>query len=170
MDLLTRTREYAIHCHESTNHHYDGDKPYAVHLQMVVDAATQFLHLIPEADRDEVIGGCWVHDCIEDCRQTYNDVKKATSEPIAELAYALTNEKGRNRKERASDQYYEGIRNTKHAAFIKACDRVANVTYSKQSGSRMFELYKQENDNFVAKIHHSDYQPLFDHLSSLFDQ
>jgi hypothetical protein len=34
-----------------------------------------------------------VHDVIEDCRETCNDVKKATNEEIAELAYALTNKK-----------------------------------------------------------------------------
>ena len=34
-----------------------------------------------------------MHDVIEDCRETYNDVNKATNEEIPELAYALTNEK-----------------------------------------------------------------------------
>ena len=39
-----------------------------------------------------------MHDVIEDARQIYNDVRQQLGETVAELAYSLTNEKGRNRK------------------------------------------------------------------------
>jgi len=55
---------------------------------------------------------CWGHDLIEDCRVSYNDVKDALGQEAADIIYAVTNEKGKNRKERANDKYYEGIRNT----------------------------------------------------------
>jgi hypothetical protein len=32
------------------------------------------------------------------------------------------------------------------------CDRIANVEYSKISGSRMFDVYKKENENFINKL------------------
>ena len=38
--------------------------------------------------------------------------------------------KGRNRGERANDLYYQGIRQTKFASFIKMCDRLANIQYT----------------------------------------
>jgi (p)ppGpp synthase/HD superfamily hydrolase len=119
---------------------------------MVVNTARKFLHLIPEEEQGNILAGCWLHDVIEDCRETYNDVKKETNETVAELVYALTNEKGKNRKERANDKYYEGIRNTPYATFIKLCDRIANVEYSYATESRMFEMYCKENENFLARV------------------
>lgn len=150
--LAEKSMMYALRSHMITNHKYDGDKPYEVHLIMVVDIAKRWIHLIPEEYRDEVISACWTHDVIEDCRQTYNDVRQETNGYVAELVYACTNEKGRNRKERSNDKYYEGIRNTEYASFVKVCDRAANYQYSKQTGSRMADLYEKEMDDFIQKV------------------
>lgn len=169
MNILEITKAYAIKCHTETNHLYD-DKPYEVHLQMVINAAEQFIHLIPEEARLEVLSGCWVHDCIEDCRQTYNDVKKATSVAVAELAYALTNEKGKNRDERANDKYYNDMKATPYAVFIKYCDRIANATYAQQQQSRMFGVYQRENDAFINKIHQPAYDEMATYLKGLFTE
>lgn len=168
MNIAEQSKQYAIRCHRETNHLYD-EHPYEVHLQMVADTAARFIHLIPEAARHEVIAGCWVHDCIEDCRQTYNDVKKATNEAVAELAYALTNEKGRNRQQRANDKYYTDMKATPYAVFIKYCDRIANVTYAKQRGSRMLGVYQKEVDAFIDKIHQAPYDEMAKHLRNLFE-
>lgn len=152
VSIVQKAKQYAIECHTGTNHKYGKDMPYSFHLTMVVNAAMNFIHLIPESEQENVLAGCWLHDTIEDCRITYNDVKKETNESVAELVYALTNEKGKNRKERANDKYYEGIRSTPYATFIKLCDRIANVEYSYATESRMFELYCKENDEFVSKV------------------
>lgn len=167
MTLLEKAKLYAQKCHAETNHLYGGTNPYSVHLEMVVEVAYQFLHLIPEIDHENVLAGCWVHDCIEDCRQTYNDVKSATNTDVAELAYALTNEKGKSRKERANDKYYEGIQNTPHATFIKLCDRIANIQYSKQEGSSMMNVYKSEYEEFSDKLYDTKYSEMFVYLKSL---
>ena len=95
---------------------------------------------------------CWGHDLIEDTRVSYNDVKEQLGESAADIIYSLTNEKGKNRKERANDKYYEGIRNTPGGVFVKLCDRIANVQYSKMTGSRMFEMYKKENLEFTKAL------------------
>ena len=166
MSIAKKAELYANSCHTETNHKYD-DQPYSVHLKMVVATAKDYIHLIPEDERESILAGCWVHDVIEDCRQTYNDVKVATNETVAELAYALTNEKGKVRKERANDKYYEGIRNTPYATFIKLCDRIANVTYSINCGSNMSGVYAKENQEFVNRLFDKKYQELFDHLEKL---
>ncbi|MCU0444888.1 MAG: phosphohydrolase [Microscillaceae bacterium] len=163
INLLETSKSYALACHQDTHHLYDN-QPYQVHLEMVEAVALNFIHLIPEADREVVLAGCWVHDVIEDCRQTYNDVKTATSEAIAELAYALTNEKGKNRAERANDKYYQGIRETPYAIFVKLCDRIANVQYSQQKNSRMVAVYQQENANFCQKMYAAQYLEMFIYL------
>ena len=168
MKLSEKAKSYALQCHEETNHTYDG-KPYAFHLQMVVNAAEEFLQdQYTEAQKELIRAGCWLHDVIEDCRQTYNDVKKVVGVEAAEIAYALTNEKGRNRQERANDKYYQGIRETPLAAYIKLCDRIANVRHSQSTGSRMFEAYRRENPEFIAKVHiGEETEPLVRYLQSI---
>jgi hypothetical protein len=56
-------------------------------------------------------------------------VKNHLDEGAADIIYAVTNDKGKNRKERAGVKYYEGIRKTPGAVFVKLCDRIANVQY-----------------------------------------
>lgn len=144
-------KNYACKAHSDTNHTYDG-LPYHIHLQMVFDYGVKYIDLISENDREDVMCSLWLHDTIEDCRITFNDLKKQFDELVAEIVYAVTNEKGKTREERANDKYYEGIRSTPYAVFIKLCDRLANVKYSKDTGSRMFEVYKTENEQFLQKL------------------
>ena len=74
-----------------------------------------------------------------------------------EIVYALTNDKGRTRAERAGENYYKGIRETPYAPFVKLCDRLANVTYtcsidSGKDGNKMREIYKSEMAHFLPSI------------------
>lgn len=167
-NMIDIAKQYAIGCHSRTNHLYDS-KPYETHLHMVHDTAVKFIHLVPDNEQESVLAGCWVHDVIEDCRQTYNDVKEATNIRIAELAYALTNENGRNRKERANDKYYAGIVHIPYATFIKICDRISNYKYSKDNGSNMAKKYEKENSEFIAALNDAKYQAMFDYLQYLMD-
>ena len=169
MTISEKARNYAVEKHREANHNYD-QYPYEFHLQMVVNAAEKFLYLIPEEAQQNVLAGCWTHDVIEDARETYNDVKKALNKDVAELAYALTNNKGKTRSERAGNAYYEGIKNTPYATFIKLCDRIANATHSKNTGSRMFDVYKAENSNFIAKLHDEKYADVIQYLKDLLNE
>jgi (p)ppGpp synthase/HD superfamily hydrolase len=155
--------------HADTNHTYD-DMPYIYHLDMVVSMGEKFIHLIPEQDREIVLTACAGHDLIEDARLTYNDVNKLFGERVAVIVYALTNEKGKNRAERANDKYYEGIRTTEYAPFVKLCDRLANASHSKMKKSRMVDMYRKENDGFIGKVLPKDHNlsEMVDELVKLF--
>jgi len=149
--MINLIKTFAIQAHEFVNHKY-AEQPYSYHLTMVVFAANEFLEYIHEDDREDVLAGCWLHDTIEDCRLSYNDIKEISNQKVADMVYALSNEKGRTRAERANKKYYEGIRSVKYATFIKLCDRIANVRHSKKQHSRMFEIYKKEHSNFTAML------------------
>jgi len=110
------------------------------------------------------LSACWCHDVIEDCRQTYPDVKENTNENVANIVYALTNEKGKTREERANDKYYEGIRETPYATFVKLCDRMANLDYSKRKSPKMTKVYLKDMSNFIKKIYDPKYDEMFDYL------
>ena len=152
MNLLRRARTLANKYHSETNHLYD-DMPYTFHLNMAEGFGYEFSELIPLEKREIVLSACQLHDTIEDCRVTLNDLKKEVGSEVAEIVYAVTNEKGRNRAERANSKYYKGIRKTEFATFVKLADRLANVQYSRTQGKEgMFEKYKKENDKFVYQL------------------
>lgn len=146
---------------EEVNQKYD-DHPYSYHLDMVIGFAAKFFDYVKQNDNDivPVLFAAAFHDSIEDARLTYNDVLKIAKKYMkdedalmaTEIVYALTNEKGRTRAERANDKYYEGIRNTKYAPFVKMCDRIANMSYSSMTKSSMFNKYHQELPHFVESI------------------
>ena len=168
MELNTyqKAKEFALKAHEDCNQKYH-DQPYSKHLYDVNKIFVKYIKLLPAEDVDDVAGGCWCHDVIEDTGKTYNDVKKATNETIAEYAFALTNEKGRTRKDRANEKYYGGIRQYKHAAFIKLCDRIANITFSKENGSTMFEQYQKEHLFMIQHMYDGRFEEMWQELSSL---
>jgi (p)ppGpp synthase/HD superfamily hydrolase len=169
---IDKIRQAAHDLHQSVNQTYGDDLPYGFHLDMVVEAVDSFGYLVCEREEDVVplFFGAYYHDSIEDARLTYNDVMRAarrwmTEEQAlmaTEIVYALTNDKGRTRAERAGDKYYSGIRTTPYAPFVKLCDRLANVTYtcsvdSGREGGRMREVYKGEMPHFLTAINpHSD--------------
>lgn len=186
---LFETQKWCIEHHENTNHFYDKYLPYSFHLRMVVQAYHDFKHLLPEnmltferscyhnsfEEVDEtqsaIEAACWGHDLIEDCRVSYNDAKRKLGLNAAEIIFAVSNEKGKNREERANWKYYEGIRNTPGAVFVKLCDRIANVQYGKMTKSSMFEKYGKENQHFIEGLGYTENHPLkemFEYLNNLF--
>lgn len=161
--------KWCVQQHEETNHFYDTYLPYEFHLRMVHQVSVKFRNYIPH---QSVVGwtlGLWGHDLIEDTRCSYNDVQDKLGVIAADIIYACTNEKGKNRKERANEKYYDGIKNTYGATFVKICDRIANVQYSKMTNNKMFEMYKKENQQFVQYLYTDEYILMFDYLDSLFN-
>jgi hypothetical protein len=87
---------------------------------MVDRAAQQFEHLLDDTKdmqtgkSREILEGsrigfvslrmacrkaCWGHDTIEDTRTSYNDAANHLGKDAADIVYAVTNEKGKNRAE-----------------------------------------------------------------------
>jgi len=163
--------EWVIEQHRKTNHFYDLYLPYEFHLRMVVQVANDFMSVLTLNDEsgEGLILAAWGHDLIEDTRTSYNDVRNVLGEKAADIIYALTNEKGKTRGERANDKYYEGIRNTGGAVFVKLCDRIANVQYSKMTKSKMFEVYRAENESFAERLRsgYRNLDPMFKYLENL---
>ena len=170
-EQIERIRQSAHELHQSVNQTYGDSLPYGYHLDMVVGGIRDFGHLVCTKEEDvlPLFFGGYYHDSIEDARLTYNDVMKIARTQMTEeqalmateIVYALTNDKGRNRAERAGEKYYQGIRETPYAPFVKLCDRLANITYSCSgvdgSNLRMKEVYKSEMPHFLQSINpHSD--------------
>lgn len=163
---IEEIRQTAWDLHRSVGQTYGETLPYGHHLDMVVDDIRRFGYLVAVEENDvlPLVFGGYYHDSIEDARQTYNDVMKAARRWMSdeqalvatEIVYALTNDKGRSREERAGERYYAGIRETPFAPFVKLCDRFANVAHSCRSkdanNQRMKGIYSKEMPHFLSNI------------------
>lgn len=150
-EFIEKVKDFAFNAHANVNHLY-GKKPYSYHLEMAVECIRPFLHHIPIEDQTDVICAMYLHDTIEDCRLTRNDIVKISNERIADIVYALTNEKGRNRAERANDKYYSDMIIVKYARFCKLGDRMANIQNSASESVRMYAVYSLECVGFLKKL------------------
>lgn len=164
---IKEMRDKAHRAHHLVNHHYDGSLPYGHHLDMVANEVMRYGHevVVNEEDIPSLLFGAYFHDAIEDARLSYNDLLSVAREFMpenmakagVEIAYALTNEKGRTRAERAGTKYYEGIRSTPFAPFVKIADRLANAKYcashpDKSASSRMMCVYAGELSHFLDSL------------------
>lgn len=164
--VVEEIRIAAWELHNSVGQTYDKSLPYGHHLSMVADAAMKYGCEVVDSESDilPLIFAAYFHDSIEDTRLTYNNVVSIAGRFLdneqtitaAEVVYALTNDKGRTRKERAGEHYYAGIRETPYAPFVKLCDRLANMTYSfngnNDSNHHMHQVYESEWPHFLQAI------------------
>ena len=164
--IINEIRNDAHALHASVNHAYDRIRPYGFHLDMVVNWVGKYIADVCEKEQDvlPIYFAAFYHDSIEDARLSYNDVMKIAKELMdeeqaylaTEIVYALTNEKGRNRAERANEKYFEGIRETPYAPFVKLADRLANTSYAFSKGTadslRMSKVYREELPGFLEAL------------------
>ena len=179
---IHRMEEAASRIHQAVNQMYDDTLPYGFHLRLTAACVSRYGYEVARTEADVLIlyAAALLHDTIEDARMSYNDVRRflgafndvdfpadvdarrSFEEQVPEIVYALTNEKGRNRAERASEAYYAGIRSTRFASFVKMCDRLANIRYSTMFvfANRMLDVYREEYPAFIRAIHEGAVTPV----------
>ena len=164
--IINEIRNDAHALHASVNHAYDRIRPYGFHLDMVVNWVRKYIEEVCVSEQDilPIYFAAFYHDSIEDARLSYNDVMKIAKELMdeeqaylaTEIVYALTNEKGRNRAERANEKYYAGIREIPYAPCVKLADRLANTSYAFSKGTadslRMSKVYREELPGFLEAL------------------
>ena len=164
--IINEIRNDAHALHASVNHAYDRIRPYGFHLDMVVNWVRKYIEEVCVSEQDilPIYFAAFYHDSIEDARLSYNDVMRIAKELMneeqaylaTEIVYALTNEKGRNRAERANEKYFAGIREIPYAPFVKLADRLANTSYAFSKGTadslRMSKVYREELPGFLEAL------------------
>lgn len=168
--IVLKSRLYSFRVDTLTRHKYDG-KHYSFHTYMVYLYAKKYIHLIPIEDRDDVLAAAFTHDLIEDCRETFNDVKKETNEKVARLTSALTTlVHGHNRAERAPRSYYVRILLENYADYLKLCDRLANTNISIIGNKGTMGLkYAMEYPHFKKALYHNEYDELYLELEGMYE-
>jgi guanosine-3',5'-bis(diphosphate) 3'-pyrophosphohydrolase len=134
--LLERAEAFATHAHRNQLY---GELPYAVHLAEVVSNLREFGF----GDDQELLAAGWLHDVMEDCNVPTEQIGYNFGPRVRYLVYAVTNESGANRSERALKTYPK-IRVHHDAVALKLADRIANV----RRVGKMLGKYKQEYPGF----------------------
>jgi len=159
----------ALYYHKEAGKSYSG-YDYKLHIDGVLNVARKYIHLLPEKDHLQVYLAICYHDVIEDCGQSYNTVKDEVGEEAADIVYNVTNELGRNRREKVSKTFPK-IKACIKSTFVKLCDRIGNVRFSYYIGDStgMFKRYIKENPEFYKELHNSShpFQPMWDELMKL---
>ncbi len=191
IDLEKKWQEWCFHQHNTVcNQNYGGNSPYSFHLECTLKQCEKFEHLLPvsiftdEEDLGSVptsfrtIIKCAVlgHDLLEDCRVSYNDLisnfntfaeNYKASVLLADIIYCVTDEKGRNRKERKNEKYYTELKENDFAIFVKLCDIAANTLYSKLTNNSMYNKYKKEFPKIKEKLFIKEYEELFNYIENI---
>jgi (p)ppGpp synthase/HD superfamily hydrolase len=135
----TTAKEFALKAHQGQTY---GTREYSFHLEAVVSIAKEF-----KLD-ENIISACWLHDTMEDCNVSFQDLKNIFGEKIAEIVYCVTDELGRNRKERKAKTYPK-IKSNNDALCVKLCDRIANMQQSFiDNNDNLLSMYLKEHREF----------------------
>lgn len=162
VDPLLKAKIFGSNAHGSQKY---GDLPYSFHYGKVLEVAIRF-----GITKLAILEAILTHDVVEDTTTTLEEVKLEFGEEVANLVYCVTDEPGKNRKER-KDKTYPKIKATPDAILVKLCDRIANVEFSE--GKPIFDMYQKEHKDFSCNLKRPDSEMtdieinLWKHLDSL---
>lgn len=141
-----------------SNQSYDDIFPYEKHLDDVTDVLKRF------GFSGKYIVAAALHDAIEDDGISYNDIKKHFGTEVAEMVYCVTDELGRNRREKKEKTLPKTASNP-DAIILKLADRIANIEH----GGKI-DMYAKEYQEFKGALYlntPSDGKKMWEYLDAL---
>ena len=110
----------------------DDGKPYFEHCCQVVDILKNV------TDDEDIIAAAYLHDTIEDCNVTYNEIKEKFGEKIADLVLEVTHDDYRDKGHTFPRLH------SKEGIMIKFADRLSNI-------SRMQPWDKERQEHYLRR-------------------
>jgi len=132
--------EFATAAHEGQT--YGDGRPYTAHLADVVGVLDAY-----GISGEPMVAAGWLHDTVEDTGVTIEDIKESFGDLVADMVYAVTDEPGKNRRERHEATYPKTAGNP-GGVIIKLADRVANVQNCWDTQNSMLFMYQREYKGF----------------------
>jgi (p)ppGpp synthase/HD superfamily hydrolase len=139
-DIVRKAFLYALKQHDRQI--YADHDPYIIHLYDVSMTLVEFGIKDPK-----LLAAALLHDIIEDTNCNYHDISITFSEEIADIIYALTDELGKNRKER-KQKTFPKLDGFPQAQAIKLADWISNVRQCHRNSHKMYRMYKKEYAGF----------------------
>lgn len=110
-DIIYRAREFAILAHR--DQFRDSGEPYFAHPEQVAEILKQVTY------DPAIIAAGYLHDVIEDCDVTYEDLKVAFGQRVADLVREVTSPGDSNT--------FPNLK-TRDGVLIKFADRLSNLS------------------------------------------
>lgn len=143
MSDFLKVAEYAKKCYDDANCKY-GDESYMVHINMTVGYVRIYQNVFKRPiDIDVTTAAAYLHDCMEDAKQTFNNISKVSGKKVAFVVLAVTDVPAENRLMKHLLTMGKTVQDYR-AIILKMCDILANASYSKTNGSSMYEKYVEE--------------------------
>ena len=120
-NLIDKAEQYARHYHKGQIRKGAAAEPYITHVSEVASLVRSF------GGDDVAIAGAWLHDVVEDCTPTIEDVKADFGEEVAYLVAEVTDDKTLRKAERKARQIATAPKKSDRACLIKWADKTSNM-------------------------------------------
>jgi flavin-binding protein dodecin len=159
-ELEQRASDFARRAHAGQE--YGGGDFHENHLARVVANLRNYGVTDPV-----LLAAAWLHDTVEDTATSVEDIRREFGDDVADLVWRLTDEPGKNRKERHHLTHVK-IRGRPEAVRIKLADRIANVESSIEQNTHLRGMYRHEHAAFRQDLfRENEWADMWAHLDQL---
>lgn len=166
--LRSKAVELAMMAHGRQKY---GPLEYAYHLRCVENVIRRFF----KSDKPYVWAlrtAAWLHDIVEDTDITLEVVRASFGEYVADMVYGVTDEPGKNRKERKAATLSKTAAKEMRV-ILKLADRIANTEEGLAWDNSLIDMYRKEYPSFREALYNPDHKPkvhrMWSHLDRLMD-
>lgn len=139
-----------------------GEESYTKHLAHVAEVLRRF-----SFTSEDLQVAAWLHDTVEDTGASLTQIEMMFGRNVADIVGRVTNEPGKNRKERHAKTYPK-IQASVDATTLKLADRIANVEASIETASDKLGMYQKEHKSFRSLLYKSGvHEGMWRHLDFL---
>lgn len=119
--LIEKAEQYARHHHKGQTRKGEAAEPYISHVSEVASLVRSF------GGDDISIAGAWLHDVVEDCTPTIDDIFSEFGDEVAALVAEVTDDKTLEKAERKVRQVETAAKKSDRACLIKWADKTSNL-------------------------------------------
>jgi (p)ppGpp synthase/HD superfamily hydrolase len=120
-DLTALARDFAREAHAGQTRKGAAQEPYAVHLEEVA------AFVLSHGGSDIAVAAAWLHDTVEDCGVTPEEIARRFGPQVAAVVAELTDDKSLPKPERKRLQLARAAGRSADAALVKIGDKTSNV-------------------------------------------
>lgn len=149
--LIQEAAAFAAAAHQGQVRKYTGD-PYITHCEAVARRVTE------RGGSDEMIAAAWLHDTVEDCDVSHDDIRQRFGANVADLVEQLTDVYTRedfpqlNRQQRKARECERWKSASQEAIAIKLCDLIHNTRSILIHDPAFAKIYMREKADLLEAM------------------
>lgn len=149
MSLAFEAMRFARHAHKNQQRKYTGN-PYADHLAEVAGIVATVKH------DDEMIATAWLHDCVEDCGVSLQEIGDRFGHMVAIGVSGLSDTETGNRAQRKALSRERLSRCSAWIQTIKCADLISNTSSIVMHDPKFAVTYLEEKRLLLAVLNRAD--------------